>query len=650
MKKIILSFLSLYLAFFALPVFAQDYSESIEKFNVVIQIQEDSSILVTESILYDFGDNERRGIIRDIPVMYELEGGDLTTELEVIDVTDQNGESRPYVVEGYYYKSIRIGDPDVYITGKHWYVISYTVENVINGFFDHDELYWNVTGDEWSVPIYLASATITLPEGNVGTQDAICFTGYRGSQEMNCSAATNTHQFFIKSSDTLSPYEGLTTAVKFDKGIVKVPTTVNVTTSEFDGDIYIDGEFMAYAPGTIRLQPGVYELEVKKYRFYTFSEEIILMEGQSTEVYAELEKTKLWIFIQYYLPFIIFGIGLIAIWAFFNKYGKEPPGRGTIIAEYEAPDGLTPGEIGVIVDQRANMRDISASILYFATEGYIKIKREAKKRKFWWGEDIDYTLIKKKDFEEGETFEKFLFDKIFGSKDEVKLSDLENTFYTHLPKLKEKMYRAVISKKYFVKSPEKVRSLYLGIGIAILVAANFVGMMAFAGTESSIYLFLWPWWGAIMIILSFFMPKRTKKGAVAYEKILGLKDFITVTAKERIKQMHSPKNFQELFESLLPYAISLEVEKDWAKQFEGLYDIKPDWYEGDDITKFNTMNFVNSLASMNKVANSAMASKPGGSYSSGGFSSGSSGWSGGSGFSGGGFSGGGFGGGGGSSW
>ena len=152
---------------FAPSTMAQNYSEVITSFDVDIRVSEDNKAVVTESILYDFGANERRGIIREIPIVYTLAEGDVSLDLTVIGVTDELGNPQPFVEEGYYYKSIRIGDPDIYITGAHWYVITYIVENIVNGFDSHDELYWNVTGNEWDVPINSASIDIYLPDESV---------------------------------------------------------------------------------------------------------------------------------------------------------------------------------------------------------------------------------------------------------------------------------------------------------------------------------------------------------------------------------------------------------------------------------------------------------------------------------------------------
>ena len=130
------------------------------------------------------------------------------------------------------------------------------------------------------------------------------------------------------------------------------------------------------------------------------------------------------------------------------------------------------------------------------------------------------------------------------------------------------------------------------------------------------------------------MSKRTLKGVKARNYILGLKEYIKVAEKERIKFHNAPEKNPQTFEKFLPYAMVFGLEKEWAKQFEGIYMEQPSWYSGADLATFSAVSFVNELSSFGSVANTSFAQNSG---SSSGFSSG-------------GFSGGGFGGGGGGSW
>lgn len=133
------------------------------------------------------------------------------------------------------------------------------------------------------------------------------------------------------------------------------------------------------------------------------------------------------------------------------------------------------------------------------------------------------------------------------------------------------------------------------------------------------------------------MPAVTKKGAELKENILGFKDFLSVTETDRLKFHNAPEKTPESFEKFLPYAMVLGVEKEWSKQFEGIYNQQPNWYEDSSGRMFNAMILSSIVSDFSSSATAAMSSQP------------SSAAGGGSGFSGGG-GGGGFGGGGGGSW
>jgi len=227
---------------------------------------------------------------------------------------------------------------------------------------------------------------------------------------------------------------------------------------------------------------------------------------------------------------------------------------------------------------------------------------------------------------------------IFGEDQSKTISSLKNKFYIHLKKIKKDMYELVVSKGYFPTNPEKVRQLYLTIGIIIIFFGPFaIGFMGHVLAAFAVGIT-----GAVAIVFSFFMPRKTKKGAETLELINGFKWFLSVTEKERLKFHNAPEKTPQQFEELLAYAMVLGVENEWAKQFSDMYLTPPEWYEGQTGTAFGAWYLASALSTMSTDMNKSMVVAPSRS-STAGF--------GGSGFSsGGGFSGGGFGGGGGGSW
>ena len=535
--------------------------EQIDNYIVELQIEKDATLKVTETINYDFGENQRHGIFRNIPYKYKARGGNFA--LRISDVTVTNGTSnQPFTTS----KSggeliLKIGDPDVYITGKHQYVISYTVGRAINYFDDHDELYWNAIGTEWPVKIMSSSVTIQTPN-DMGPKELICYTGVLESTEQNCTTSGNTI-----TTQTLDSNEGLTVVISLPQGTVTKPTVwQNIL------DVIKDN----------------------------------------------------WILV---LPVFIFWF-MYKLW---RKHGRDDKGKGTIVPQYEAPKDFTPLLVGTLVDQSVDQSDISAELIYLAQQGYLTItKQETKTLVVFSGTDYELNKIKEAD-NALSAIDKKLFDALFKDRATVKLSELkkDTSFHSEWTKIQSDTYKKLVNDGYLKRNPQTTKALWVvgaimfGFGGTIVLGAILGGLAVFSIIVSAI----------IILIFGVLMPARTSKGSIAYEQILGLKDYLTVAEKDRLKFHNAPEKNPKVFETLLPFAMALRVEKQWAKQFEGIYKQNPNWYNDSSGAMFNAAIFSNSISNFSSAASSAMTTAS----------------SGGSGFSGGG-SGGGGGGGGGGSW
>lgn len=572
MKKIIFAIIFAGL-FLAQGVFAL---EKIDNFEVALKINSDSNLEIEEKIEYNFGAEEKHGIFREIPIKYKRGQANYNLRISDIRVTDEAGQKYKFsVFRSRGYVKIKIGDKDKFVTGQKTYIISYKVKRAINYFDDHDELYWNVTGNEWSVAIEKAKTRTAFSNFRVKYEDlqSTCFAGSFGSAQ-NCEYSKpycgpdRYCQQIVFEQKNLSPGQGLTIVVGWPKGLVKKPSVI---------------------------QSFLYILQDN------------------------------WILL---LPIVVFVI-MLSLWF---KRGRDPKGRGTIIAQYEPPDNLTPVEVGTVIDEKVDKKDISAEIIYLAVKGYLKIIRLEGGGLF---KTKDYELQKLKD-ENGlpNDFDKKLMESLFGSKNSIKLSDVKKdfNFYKDITETIEKIYQSVVNKNYFEKNPNKVKTIYIIIGV-IIWFFGFLSRFIFGGFGMVSGFIA----GLIVIIFGIFMPVKTRKGVLVKEHILGLKEYLSVAEKERLSFHNAPEKNPEHFERLLPYAMALGVEKEWAKQFEGIYNQQPNWYAGSVSGGFSVAVFVNDLGRFQASANAVFGGR--GSAASGG-----------SGFGGGGFSGGGFGGGGGGSW
>ena len=201
---------------------------TIERFEATIDVGVDGAVDVTETIRARFT-GSWNGIYRTIPVEYRTpQGLNYTLRLDVESVTDASGTPLKYESSRErHYRKLKIWVPGA-VDATRTVRLRYRVPNALRFFDEHDELYWNVTGDEWDVPIESAEAAIRLPAGVAGVR-ATAFRGAYGSTERNRVSIEDTGVHV--STDRLGFHEGLTVVVGWDPGVVHRPTAAERTAS-----------------------------------------------------------------------------------------------------------------------------------------------------------------------------------------------------------------------------------------------------------------------------------------------------------------------------------------------------------------------------------------------------------------------------------
>ncbi len=420
MRKIL--FLAVFFLFFLIsPLSAQTVSgEKIQNFASQIKINKDGTIDVSENIIYDFDNLEKHGIYRIIPYIKEnKDGKKFRLDFKIISVEDENKQSYHYSTSSENNKlTVKIGDPDKTISGTHTYVINYQVSGALTYFSDHDELYWNVTGNEWPVPILISSASVELPsEIKKDELEIICYTGSSGSRESLCQGRTEDNKINFITDVVLNSYQGLTIVVSFPKNFVAV------------------------------LEPQ----EVVSF-FDTIVGKIVIVFFILLSVFWYLIY-PLWLPIKWY------------------RQGRDPStGLGSVRAWFDPPKtkngrSLTPSETGALIDEVADLRDILATIIDLARRGYLKIVEKKKK---------DFSLIKTKEFSENVSllkYEKKLLSGIFENKTEIRLKGA--SLYTTVEEAKTMIYEKLVEEQFFPKNPQSIRNFYNVISGLALFTLNF---------------------------------------------------------------------------------------------------------------------------------------------------------------------------------
>jgi uncharacterized protein (TIGR04222 family) len=581
----------------AAPARAQDTGWVIDRMDVRMEIAASGTVTTREAIDVDFRNLARRGIFRDIDDRFDFDATHTRRfDIGLISVTDADGESRRVREEreGSAVR-FRIGDPDRTISGRQGYRLNYTIGGALNGFDTHDELYWNVTGARWPVPIESASVVVRAPQGAIERVE--CFQGRRGSTNP-CDARYTPDEATFSATRPLEPGEELTIVVGLKKGAVAEPEPRLVTKPrdvmnwfETTPDIVV---MTAAGMGAVVI--GLIWLWWAVGRDRRF---VSLYRGASPDSPGGQERVPL--------------------------FGGRPMG-----VEFEPPDGIRPGQMGLLVDERADTLDVTATIVDLAVRGYLSITELPKD---WWFSRRDYMLDRLKPADDALLpYERIIFDGLFGFRDAVELSDLKNKFYKTLDRAKDALYQDAVARGWFPTNPKSVRKVARVLGLLAIPAG--LALVIYLGTQWGAGLLGLPIaaGGVLMMLFARAMPRRTAAGRDLLRRTLGFAKYIR-TGEVRQQAFAERAG---IFTAYLPYAIAFRCVDRWAKAFKDL-DMQAataGWYAG--TSRFDAGGFSSNLNSFSSSIASTMASTPGG--------------SGGSGFSGGGSSGGGGGGGGGGSW
>lgn len=621
-----------------------------EDFHSEIVVRGDGDILVRETLRPRFT-GSWNGILRVLnlapPAAY---GARYLFDVRLLSATDGEGRGLRHEVERVdrTTRRFRIWVPNAE-NRSATVVLTYRVSNAL-GFFaadsasgtePWDELYWQVTGTEWEVPILRASARVELPPGARPMQ-AAAYVGGSSSTERTPITLTD-DGVEVGPVGELRPGEGLTLGVGWPAGAVTAaPDRVRLSSAgAAPGEGGSSGGGARAAPSSPPRSPGRRGL---------------------------LQFLAL-------LPILIPAGVLWLAYSAWDRRGRDPKERA-IVVHWEPPTDLSPAEAGTLVDNSPGLGDIVSTLVDLAVRGYIVIEERDKKGFLSSGKDYAFHLMKpREEWSALAAHERTFLDGLFsgaearkvaaaleegsflrrmvegfagesaddgapeGAVDSVLLSTLQNAFYKTIPKIKDDVFDRLVAGGHYLRRPDRVRALWLLAGVVSLVPAFggfmlgaglasrsgsatpgvLAGALLFAGVASALILFVFAW----------VMPARTTKGARTREAALGFKRFLQKVETPRFRRMITSP---DQFERYLPFAMAFGCEKSWAAAFEDLLTEPPRWYYGHgQVTSFQPSVFVSDLGKLTSAATSTLSSSPSSSGSGGGGSVGGGGGGGGGG-------------------
>ena len=621
-----------------LPAAAEEY---IRSYHSEIAVAPDGELTVTETIVATSeGNRIRRGIFRDFPLtMVDAEGRTVRVGFDIVSVT-RDGRDEPYRTETIA-GGIRIysGDQDVFLRdGEHTFVLTYRTDRQIRYFDDHDELYWNVTGNGWDFRIAQASARVTLPDGGQVQQTA-AFTGPLGSTARNARMQANGDSAVFSTTRPLGPQEGLTIVAGFPKGVVAVPS------KDQERSWWLRDHM-----GTLIAGAG------------------------------------LLIVLAYYF----------AVW---KRVGRDPA-RGIVVPRWDAPEGLSPALVNYIDNKGfsgGGWTAFAASAIDLAVKGYVVLDDLSKQivirrtdkgsgRDLPAGQSVILSAV-------GGKGESFVIDKNNGTAVQTVGKNFRQAIEREH---RGKYYNAnwgyvlggiglsvifLIALLVFGNlEPDMIAVLIVPVFVAVffgfiavgfgkklrrgsslfgrimtVVVLGFIGLVALSIVSSVLVALVseltgtdhWPLLvsvGGIVlanVMFFFLMGAPTPIGAKLMDGIEGLRLYLTVAEKDRMNMAGAPEMSPQHFEKLLPYAVALGVEKPWSQAFDtwlaaaGLgAAYTAAWYHGGGFNSFGDRigGFSSSMASTisstlpQPTSSSSSGFSTGGSSGGGGGGGGGGGW------------------------
>src|SRR6266567_6677834 len=554
----------------AAPLAAKSWRVADFQDNIVVA--QDGSALVTERITLDFV-GEWHGIHRTIPIEYPGPNGtNYELFLKVASVTDGAGGKLKYdssTSNGA--RDLKIYIPDAVDTTRT-VEITYRVRNGTRFFDAHDEFYWNVTGNDWPVPIDHAAATVRFPMFAAGSLSAQAFTGVYGSVQRDATSKVFCAEAQFDTTNPLPMRGGLTIDIYLPKDILKEPSALT------------------------------------KFFWFVGGNPIV------------------------FLPLVTF-VGMFALWWY---KGRDPDPGVSVAPMYEPPSGISPAEAGTLLDDTIHPRDITSTIVDLAVRGYIKIEETAEKILVFTHKDFVFHLLKPREQWDANPdaalapHERVMLENVFAEGADTRLSSLKNRFYTAVPVIRQDIMGALKRKGIYLLDPESANGYSIGAAAAILVPFGIIQYMGWANFFNSALLLIVfvpvsvvIWW-----LFARVMTAKTVRGGRVHVAVLGFQEFMNRVDAERLKVMPPTT-----FEKFLPYAMALGVEHHWAQAFAGIVKDPPQWYVGPGgyVGGFNPIFFSSSMHSMATDMHQVFVSAPRASSSGSGFGGG-----GGGGFSGGG--------------
>lgn len=612
------------LSLFVIILSAQE-TERIKFFDSSIVVDSTGRVTVTETIRV-FANREQinRGIFRTLPLQRKGFWGEVfENEFEILHVKRDDAYERYHTDYSNNSVTIYIGKEDVTLfAGEYTYEIAYSLKPVVRFFEDHDEIYWNVTGNDWAFPIDAVHAMVTLPHNAIIQTGVSAYSGYAGDTGCACVINKNAQsQVEFVTTSPLQSLQGLTVAVPFNKGVV----------------------------------PAISEEEAER-RFLSRNPHLIVAA----------------------LGFVIIVLFYFIVWV---MRGRDPKGRLNVPL-FRPPENVAPYLMRYLHKMGFDNKVLIASITYLAQQGYLLVSENDDKGYTLTKTDQDQSTLANVEqallselFKEGNTLE-------VGRAYSPALARARYVLQKHLAKVRSEYFKTnsgfialgvllsavtIVATALQLQGQEMIAGVFLTVFASLFIIAcvgltnacletlrqkrygatifQFLFTCIFYAVEFFLLIFvvgaigLFPVLVLLAItgvtIAAFYLLRApTKAGKELMERIDDFAKFLTTAEIPRMEMLTSSMELDlSLFDRYLPFAIALDLETAWAGHFANIPETSSSlsrhrWYHsssGAGTTIDFSSSFSNFTSSLSSSSSSSSSSGSSGGGSSGGGSGGGGG-------------------------
>ena len=269
--------------------------------------------------------------------------------------------------------------------------------------------------------------------------------------------------------------------------------------------------------------------------------------------------------------------GPVAIYGIWHSYGRDTPVEIPIDILREPPEDLPPGVVGTLIDERADIHDLIATMVDLAERGIIHIEEDHDDF-LGFTTSKDWKITKLGSFDGLTSSEKALARALFGSKSEVNLKGIRQSFGKQQSKIRKAYYQELVKRGYFPRNPESVRNWWRIGGFVLFGGVAFIGFQlwavvgSFAPFAIAVLIGLGIL-GIAVILAAGWMPRKTPKGAQAAARWVAFRRYL-----EQIEQYGDLQEAQDIFAKYLPYAVAFGIEKSYVRKFARVNTPAPHWY------------------------------------------------------------------------